>query len=60
MKNTYEQFIQSKATMDVESGFEPSELGDHLFDFQAAMVAWACRRGRAALFAATGSWQSAI
>ena len=60
MKNTYEQFIQSKATMDVESGFDPSELGDHLFDFQAAMVAWACRRGRAALFADTGLGKTAM
>ena len=51
----YDAFIKRKASEDVESGFEPSNLGGHLFDFQSAIVEWACKRGRAAIFADTRS-----
>jgi DNA modification methylase len=56
----YAEFIKEKASLDVESGFEPSELGAHLFDFQAAIVGWACKRGRAAIFADTGLGKTAM
>lgn len=56
----YDDFIKRKATDDVESGFEPSQLGDHLFDFQASIVEWACKRGRAAIFADTGLGKTAM
>ena len=56
----YDEFIKRKASEDVESGFEPSELGSHLFDFQAAIVEWACKRGRAAIFADTGLGKTAM
>jgi DNA modification methylase len=56
----YEEFIKEKASLDVESGFEPSELGAHLFDFQSAIVEWACKRGRAAIFADTGLGKTAM
>ena len=49
----YQQFIKRKASEDVVSGFDPQDLGGHLFDFQAAIVEWACKRGRAAIFADT-------
>jgi DNA modification methylase len=58
--NNYDDFIKRKATEDVESGFEPSQLGDHLFDFQASIVEWACKRGRAAIFADTGLGKTAM
>ena len=58
--NSYDDFIKRKATEDVESGFEPSQLGDHLFDFQASIVEWACKRGRAAIFADTGLGKTAM
>ena len=58
--SNYDDFIKRKATEDVESGFEPSQLGDHLFDFQASIVEWACKRGRAAIFADTGLGKTAM
>jgi len=51
MKNSdYDEFLQAKAQLDGEHGFAPLWLPDTLFDFQAAMVDWALRKGRAALF----------
>lgn len=46
----YNEFLQAKAQLDGEHGFPPLWLPDTLFDFQAAMVEWALRKGRAALF----------
>jgi hypothetical protein len=57
---TYDEFIRAKASEDVESGFEPTDLGSHLFDFQASIVDWACKRGRAAIFADTGLGKTAM
>ena len=56
----YDAFIRSKAAADVPTGFAPSKLGSHLFDFQAAIVDWACKRGRAAIFADTGLGKTAM
>lgn len=50
----YDEFIANKQFEHVESGFEPNELSDQLFGFQRDIVNWACRRGRAAIFADTG------
>jgi hypothetical protein len=60
MSCLYDDFIKRKATEDVESGFEPRDLGAHLFDFQSAIVEWACKRGRAAIFADTGLGKTAM
>ena len=46
---TYEQFIERKKITDLPTGFDPGEMPDCLFDFQADATHWACRRGRAAL-----------
>jgi len=50
----YEAFVKSKRRSEVATGHQPGELNEHLFDFQHAIVAWAVRRGRAAIFADTG------
>ena len=50
----YEKFIEGKQFNQMRAGFEPPDLSDKLFDFQRAIVDWACRRGRAAIFADTG------
>lgn len=50
----YETFVKQKRRIEVATGHNPSELNDHLFDFQHAIVTWAVRRGRAAIFADTG------
>jgi superfamily II DNA or RNA helicase len=50
----YEKFIQSKLRADIASGFDCDVPVGPLFDFQAACVKWALKRGRAALFLDTG------
>jgi hypothetical protein len=50
----YAAFLARKSQLGGDHGFEPSWLPDYLFDFQRALVEWAVRRGRAAIFAACG------
>ncbi len=50
----YAEFVKSKRRAEVATGHKPGELNEHLFDFQHAIVSWAVRRGRAAIFADTG------
>ncbi len=50
----YADFIASKRRAEKATGHEPAELNEYLFDFQHAIVSWAVRRGRAAIFADTG------
>lgn len=51
---TYADFLRSKAQIGTFDGFSPRELPSFLFDFQAHMVEWALRKGRAAIFADCG------
>lgn len=46
----YADFLQSKTHQGAEHGFDPVWMPNFLFDFQTAMVTWALRKGRAALF----------
>lgn len=52
----YSQFLEAKQIIPIVSGFDvnESELNKNLFDFQSAIVKWALKRGRAAIFADTG------
>ena len=52
----YEDFIQEKTPRNLADGFEieDSDINTMLFPFQRALVKWAVRRGRAAIFADTG------
>lgn len=50
----YDEFVKSKRRSEVATGHKPGELNEYLFDFQHAIVSWAVRRGRAAIFADTG------
>lgn len=54
----YEQYLQDKFPVTPPAGFEPGPLPEKLFHYQHDMVQWACRRGRAALFADTGLGKS--
>lgn len=54
----YTKFIQNKSTFDAPVGFKPSFIPNKLFDFQKAIVTWACKRGRSAIFADTGLGKS--
>ncbi len=50
----YGAFLARKSQLDSQSGFEPVWLPEFLFDFQRALIEWAVRKGRAAIFADCG------
>jgi DNA modification methylase len=52
--NDYKDFLLEKLARDPETGFEAGELSPALYPFQAHVVRWALRRGRAAVFADCG------
>lgn len=56
----YESFIREKSQYRHEAGFDPGELPEFLFDFQKYLVDWACRKGRAAIFADCGMGKTAM
>ncbi len=51
---TYTEFLERKAQLDGMDGFEPIAMPEFLFPFQQALVEWATRKGRAAIFADCG------
>lgn len=66
---SYADFLAAKAVTDTPTGLKTvPELSPNLYDFQRDIVSWACRRGRAAIFAGTGlgksfqelSWANAL
>ena len=54
---TYSDFLAHKAIVAPPSGFEPDMrlMPPAIKPFQRDIVTWACRRGRAAVFAGTGT-----
>jgi hypothetical protein len=50
----YHKFLDRKAHSRGGRGFDPPDLPRHLFGFQAELVRWALREGRAAIFADCG------
>ena len=50
----YSEFLEQKAFSHVSAGFECESLPYPLFDYQAPIVRWALKRGKAAIFADTG------
>src|SRR5690625_2474105 len=51
----YHDFLKTKETRHINAGFDPSgQMPKAIKSFQRDIVAWACRRGRAAVFADTG------
>ena len=51
---SYQKFIESKRFNQIQSGFDPKITCDQLFGYQKDIITWACRRGKAAIFADTG------
>lgn len=58
MSDVYQDFLAQKAIVQPAAGYDPQALNRNLFDFQHDIVRWACRRGRASLFAGTGLGKS--
>lgn len=50
----YSDFLDAKTQAGSMDGFDPAFMPGFLFDFQAALVDWAVRKGRAAIFADCG------
>jgi DNA modification methylase len=52
----YQDFLSTKKVTDKPTGkpCQPSDVHEKLFDFQRLIVAWAVKRGRAAIFADCG------
>lgn len=59
--SAYDAFLRSKSAEAPATGLvDVPPLGDYLFPFQKALVAWALRRGKAAVFAAVGLGKTRI
>lgn len=56
--NDYYKFLESKRQLSGEFGFDPVFMPDQVFDFQRHLIEWACRKGRAAIFADCGLGKS--
>jgi SNF2 family DNA or RNA helicase len=56
ISNDYKEFLKSKQTKYIDSGFDISidKLNVKLFDFQKKIVQWALKKGKCALFCDTG------
>lgn len=50
----YQAFLDNKAQLNTDHGFAPVWMPEFLFDFQAYLVDWSLRKGRAAKFADCG------
>lgn len=53
-RHSYSSFLDAKMHVGSEHGFDPIWMPDSLFPFQESIVEWACRKGRAAIFADCG------
>ena len=56
----YAEFLAGKQRAFVGAGIEPGRLPGQLYDWQAAIVRWALRKGRAAIWADTGLGKSGM
>ncbi|MGB1561601.1 MAG: helicase [Sinimarinibacterium flocculans] len=54
----YAAFLDRKTQGGADAGFDPVFMPGFLFDFQGALVEWAVRKGRSALFADCGLGKS--
>ena len=60
MSKEYTEFLQRKLITTYPSGFDCGELPNNLYPYQADLVRWACKRGKAALFTMTGTGKTAM
>jgi superfamily II DNA or RNA helicase len=53
--NDFAQFLRAKERVTKALGFEATNINPRLYPFQQDIVRWACRMGRAAIFADCGT-----
>lgn len=58
--NEYDKFLDGKASVVESCGFEPSDVNGMLYPFQKDIVKWACRKGKACIFADCGMGKTAM
>ena len=56
----YDEFLDGKASVVKSCGFEPSDVNRMLYPFQTDIVRWACRKGKACVFADCGMGKTAM
>lgn len=56
----YNEFIESKKIVSLPTGIDYNTPNEKLFAFQSAIVKWALKRGRAAIFADCGLGKTAM
>lgn len=56
----YRDFIEAKSQIGGEHGFDPSFVHPQAFDFQTALIEFACRQGRSAVYADCGLGKTLI
>ena len=56
----YQTFLASKRFHATPAGFTAKDINAKLFPFQRDIVAWACQKGKAAIFAGTGLGKTPI
>lgn len=56
----YNEFLKSKQFAAKPSGFDAADINSKLFPFQRDIVSWACRKGKACVFAGTGLGKTLI
>jgi len=54
VNRSYSSFLEHKAQLGIDSGFDPLWMPDFLYPFQRHLVEWALRKGRSAIFADCG------
>lgn len=60
MMMDYQEFLKQKSQIGTNDGFMPVYMPDFLFDFQKALVEWALKKGKAAIFADCGLGKTPI
>lgn len=56
----YREFLNSKCSREPSLGFDAKAINPMLFDWQRDIVTWACKRGRASVFADCGLGKTAM
>lgn len=56
----YHEFLENKSQLGTFDGFDPVYVPDFLFDFQKALLDWALKKGKAAIFADCGLGKTPI
>jgi len=57
---TYAEFLDRKAQIGTESGFEALWIPDWLYDFQKSLLSWSIKKGRCAILADCGLGKTPI